>query len=125
MSATYRAKGDRIDYTPGSAVTAGDVVVQGTLVGIATKDIAANALGSLAVEGVFDISKEEVAFTVGEDVFFDTDTELAMNSDTGEGQYLGKCVEAAAATDSTVRVKLVLSPADSSGAATGTGTGVA
>jgi len=125
MSAKFRATGDRIDYTPDADVIAGDVVVQGTLVGIATEPIDSGRKGSLAVEGVFDFDKEEAAFTVGEDVFYDEDSGLAMNDDTGEGQYLGKCVEAAAATDDTVRVKLVLSPADSSGAATGTGTGVA
>ena len=125
MSATYRARGDRIDYTPDAAVSAGDVVVQGSLVGIATELIEAGRKGSLAVAGVFDFDKEETAFTVGEDVYFDTDSELAMNDDTGEGIYLGKCVEAAASTAATVRVKLVCSPADSSGAATGTGTGVA
>lgn len=125
MSAKLRSTGDRIDYTPGSAVTAGTVVVQGTLVGVATEQIEANRVGSLAIEGIVDIDKEEVAFSAGDDVFFDEDSELAMNSDTGEGQYLGKCVADAAATAETVRVKLVISPADSSGSATGTGTGVA
>jgi len=125
MSAKFRATGDRIDYTPDAAKSAGDVVVQGTLVGIVTEPIEAGRIGSLAVEGVFDVDKEETDFTVGEDVFYDEDSGLAMNSDTGEGQYMGKCVKAAAVTDATVRVKLVLSPADSSGAATGTGTGVA
>jgi len=122
MSATYRATGDRIDHTPDAAVTAGDVVVQETLVGIATKDIAAEALGSLAVEGIFDVDKEEVAFAVGEDVYFDTDSELATKE---EGAFMGKCVAAADADDDTVRVKLVILDAAASNTVTGTGTGVA
>ena len=51
--ADYVQKGDVLDYTPASAVAAGDVVVIGTLVGVAPRPIAANATGSLAVEGVF------------------------------------------------------------------------
>jgi predicted RecA/RadA family phage recombinase len=46
-------KGDVLDYTPASAVAAGEVVVLGVLVGVAPRPIAANALGSVAVEGVY------------------------------------------------------------------------
>ena len=55
--ATFIQDGKSIDYTPGSAVSAGDVVVQGDLIGIAKLDIAADALGALAVKGVFDFPK--------------------------------------------------------------------
>ena len=74
MSATFRAEGNRIDHTPVAAVTAGDVVVQNGWVCVATRDIAAGALGSLACEGILDFDKEEVAFAVGEDVYYDEDT---------------------------------------------------
>ena len=42
---------DAVDYTPGSAVAAGDVIVQGKVVGIATHDIPANTKGALYVQG--------------------------------------------------------------------------
>jgi predicted RecA/RadA family phage recombinase len=51
----YVQVGNRLDYTPSSAVAAGDVVVIGALVGVAPEAIAANAVGALAVEGVFQI----------------------------------------------------------------------
>ena len=63
--AEFVQEGSAIDYTPGSAVTAGDVVVQSDLVGIAKLDIAANALGALAVAGVFDVAKEAGGFLSG------------------------------------------------------------
>ena len=51
---SYVQKGDLLDYTAGgSAVAAGGVVVMGTLVGVAPRPIAANAVGAVAVEGVF------------------------------------------------------------------------
>ena len=53
--ASYVQDGDVLDYTPSSAVAAGDVVVIGSLVGVAPRAIAANAVGALAVEGVFEI----------------------------------------------------------------------
>jgi len=123
MSATYVQTGDTIDYTPAADVSAGDVVVQGTLVGVALRNIAANTLGALAVRGVFDFDKEEVAISAGEDVYYDTDSGLAFTS--AVGTYLGKCVQDAAADDGTVRVLLVQQEAAVSGTATGTGTGVA
>lgn len=53
--ASYVQKGDVVDYTPASAVAAGDVVVIGALVGVAPVAIAANKLGSLAIDGVFSM----------------------------------------------------------------------
>lgn len=55
--ATFLQDGHSIDYTPGSDVAAGDVVVLGSLVGIATRSIPANTMGALAISGVFRIAK--------------------------------------------------------------------
>src|SRR5690606_38653545 len=71
--ATYRAVGRQIDYTPGAAVSAGDVVVQGSLVGIAALDIEANRLGALHVEGIFDVVKVNGAINAGASVYWDAD----------------------------------------------------
>lgn len=120
--ATFYQDGLSIDYTPASDVSEGDIVVQGSLVGVAKKDIDADDKGSLAVAGVFKIQKEEVAFSAGDDVYFDTDSELAFS---GGGTYVGKCIEDAAASDATVKTLLVQQEADVSGTATGTGTGAA
>jgi len=50
--ATYRTEGDKLDYTPSSAVAAGDIVVLGSLVTIADRAIAANELGAVLTNGV-------------------------------------------------------------------------
>jgi len=106
--ATFVAKGDRIPHTPSSALTAGDVVVQVDLIGIATEDIAANALGSLAVEGIFELPKQAAtAMPLGTIVYWDdADDEVQTTADTGTNKQLGKVTEAALAADTTVRVKL-------------------
>jgi len=102
--------GRAVDYRPGSDVTAGDVVVQGDLVGIAKLDIASGALGALAVEGVFDVAKEAgggVTFAVGAPAYWDAANEVAVASDSeGANKLLGKAVLAAGDNDATVRVRL-------------------
>ena len=102
--------GKAIDYTPGSTVSAGDVVVQGDLVGVAKLDIAADALGALAVAGVFDFPKAAgggSAITAGAKVYWDVgDTEAKEDAEAGANKYLGKVVTAAADADTTVRVRL-------------------
>ncbi len=58
MQAQYVHDGKAIDFTPDVDVAVGSIVIQGDLVGITKRDIKANTLGSLAVEGVFDIPKD-------------------------------------------------------------------
>ncbi len=102
--------GDSIDYTPGADVAAGDVVVQGELVGIAKLDIAADALGALAVKGVFDLPKATgggTAIAVGSLVYWDAGASVATtNAAAGANKLLGKTVKAAVDADATVRVRL-------------------
>ena len=57
MDARYVQNGDSIDFRPDRDVAVGEVVVLGSLVGVAKLDIKAGELGSLALEGVFDMRK--------------------------------------------------------------------
>ncbi len=108
--ATFIHDGNSIDYTPGSAVTAGTVVVQGELVGIAKLDIAANTLGALAVAGVFDFPKAtgaSTAIAAGANCHWDVaDGQAKTDSESGANKLIGKCVRAAADTDATVRIRM-------------------
>lgn len=100
--------GDAIDYTPSLAVSAGDVVVQGELVGVAKKNIAANALGALHVKGVFDFPKATTstsAITAGALCYWDDNNDVATTTSSGN-KLIGKCVAAAAAADTTVRIRM-------------------
>ena len=109
-TAQFVHDGRSIDYTPSSAVTAGDIVVQEDLVGVAKVDIAADALGALAVTGVFDFPKatgESTAIAAGVKVYWDVaDTEAKADDESGANKYLGKVVTAAGDDDATVRVRL-------------------
>lgn len=91
----------------GSDGGAGDVIVQGDLVGIAKLDIAG---GALAVTGVFDLPKTTgagEAIGAGVKVYWDVAQAVAKTDDeSGANKYLGKTVRAAGDNDATVRVRL-------------------
>lgn len=108
MPTRFVHDGASIDYTPGSAVTAGDVVVQGDLIGVAKRDIPANTLGSLAVEGVFDFPKQaapDAGIAVGVNVYWDAGAHRATTTAT-DNKLLGKSTRAAGDLDTSVRVRL-------------------
>ena len=101
MGAVFVSEGDTIDHTPSGDVSSGDVIVQGSLIGIAKTDIAANALGALAVAGVFELPCGE-AITAGAQVYWDGSDVTATSTDND----LGKAVAASYNGDSLVRVRL-------------------
>ena len=109
-TATFVHDGAAVDYTPSSAVAAGDVVVQGDLVGVAKQPIAADALGALAVLGVFDFPKATgggSAIGAGANVYWDVaDGEAKEDDESGANKLIGKTVAAAGDDDTTVRMRL-------------------
>ena len=108
---SYVQVGNSIDYTPDAAVSAGDVVIQGDLVGVVKLDIAAGALGALAVSGVFDFPKatsEGSAIAAGAVVYWDVaDAVVKEDSESGANKFVGATMAAATDGDATVRVKLL------------------
>lgn len=111
----YRQDGNTISYTPVSAVTAGDVIVLGTLlVCIALRDIAANVLGALAVRGVFDVPKVTGAISAGDPLYWDADGDPvggtagsgAFTATASNGTFAGFATADAASGDETVSLSL-------------------
>ena len=104
--ATFIQEGKYIDHTPVGALASGDVVVQGDLVGVTLRPIAAGELGSLAVDGVFDFTKNTgVAYTVGTILYWD-DTNNVVTTTSAGNKQIGKVVRAAGTTDTLARVRL-------------------
>jgi len=101
--ATFIQDGDAVDYTPGADVAAGEVVVQGDLVGVAKTPIATGTLGSLATRGVFDFAKAPGgAISAGAVLYWDAANGVATTTASGN-KRIGKAVAAAAAADTAVR----------------------
>jgi len=90
------------------------VVVVGTVPLVAKVDIAANALGALSVDGVFDVVKDTSTFSAGDAVYWDENGSpvggVALSgaaSSSGSGNHLmGLAITDAGAGATTVRVKL-------------------
>ena len=110
MQAQYVHAGKTIDYTPTEDVAALSVIVLGDLVCVANLDIAANTLGALTIEGVFDFAKasgESTAITTGTKLYWDETAQQATTDDAeGTNKYIGKSVADASNDDTTVRIKL-------------------
>ncbi len=98
----YVQKGEAVDYSPNENIDAGDVVVQGSLLGVARLNIKAGTTGSLAVVGVFDAPKAFGEIAVGTPLYWDAENKQASVIQSGK-QYLGKSVAFAADNDKVVR----------------------
>lgn len=98
-----------IDHTPSSAVAAGGVVVLNDLVTVAPRPIAANALGAVAIEGVWSMPKAAAgsgkAIGQGAVVYWDA-TAGNITTTATDNKRAGKAAAAALTTDTTVRVIL-------------------
>lgn len=102
--ASYVAKGDILDHMPAAAVAAGDVIVIGAIVGVAPRPIAANVMGALAVEGVFEIPcATGVTGAQGSAISYYAVSGVAHAS---TGVAAGKLAKARLVGDATVQVVL-------------------
>lgn len=74
---TLHKIGNLIDYTAGSAVACGAVLVMGNLLGIAVNAIAASAVGPVLISGAIKTTAKNAssAWTIGCDVFWDAGNE--------------------------------------------------
>jgi predicted RecA/RadA family phage recombinase len=112
-AAIFKQSAGSVDYTPGSAVTGGAVIINGGQVMVALRDIAAGALGQLVNEGVVAFPKETGAITYGDRVFWKpTGTPVTGDASSGAASkatgdaLAGVCVKAAVSGDSYVYVLL-------------------
>lgn len=108
MTAIFISDGEYLDHVPAVDLPAGAVVVQGLLVGITARPIAAGTLGSLALEGVFAMPRAPgAALPRGSRLFWDAAAQRAVSADGGGANaYLGVTVSDLATTDDTARVRL-------------------
>lgn len=109
MTATFIQDGCNIDYTPGSEVAAGQVVVQADLVGIAPHIIPANTKGALCVCGVHQFPKgaSDGGMAVGTLAYWDAGDGVAKaNAEAGANKLIGKVVETASTSAVVVKIRL-------------------
>lgn len=110
MATTFHQNGDVLDIVAGSAISSGDVVVTGDIVGIAVADIANGSTGSIAVEGVFKVAKASgEAWAVGDKLGWDASAsafDLTFTPATGDVTTCCVAAVAAGSADTVGYVKL-------------------
>lgn len=99
MANQFVQQGERIDYTPGSAVAAGKLVLVTDRVFFAPNAIAANELGALQTTGVIQYEKTTgEAWTLGQKLYWNAGTsKLTTTSSTHK--VAGYAAAAAASGD--------------------------
>lgn len=109
MDAVKVQQGDVISYTPASAdVEAGDVVVVGDVVAVATAHIPRHSTGSLDIAGVFRMPKADgsaTAIAAGKKVYWHPGNEVITET-TGGAKAAGHTIAAAGDDDEAVLVRL-------------------
>ena len=104
MQARYIQRGESIDFVPERDIAAGEIVIRNGLVGVARIPVKKGTLGSLALSGVFDVTKTaHCAFSVGAAVYWDAARQSAV---TSGDQLLGLAAESSKLNDPHVRVIL-------------------
>jgi predicted RecA/RadA family phage recombinase len=105
-AANAYSENDAMDYTPSSAVTAGDVVVLNGIVGVAPVAIAANTKGAISISGIKKVPKTTAAWVRGLPVHWNPtgspdngDASSGAANQIGVGTYMGIAVAAAGSGD--------------------------
>lgn len=109
MSSYYSQAGEFLDYTPGSAVAAGAVVVGTDRAVIAPRAIAAGELGQVQTTGVFKLVPKTTgtAWTFMQKLYWDAaDGEVTTLPDSGTNKVIGYAAAAAGSADATGDVLL-------------------
>lgn len=106
MTKKFIQPGEVIDYTAGSDLTAGTVVVIGNRVGVLLTDLANGETGAAQVTGVFEIAKlttDDIA--QGNLLYWDA-TNKRLTKTATDNTLAGYAWKAAGTSATTVQIKL-------------------
>lgn len=111
MTSKFIQDGEVINFTATADTPVNSVIKVGTILAVTLVDIKAGQTGSALTEGVFEVPKAAGAvFVQGGPVLFD---EAAKNFKAGDGGACAFAFEAAAAGDTSCKVRLTGVPGKS------------
>jgi predicted RecA/RadA family phage recombinase len=90
-----------VDYVPSTDLAAGEVVVQGDLLGISLSPLQANRPGALLVWGLVEAPKASGSISAGSVVYWDATNKVVTTTSTGN-KRAGLAAETS--SGSTIRV---------------------
>lgn len=102
----YVQRGDTLDIIAAADVASGDVVIKGSIIGIANADAAIGDTFALDVVGVFNLPKvAALAIAQGDTVYWDSANGLVTKT-AGGNTKLGVATEAVPNPSASVSVRL-------------------
>lgn len=106
MATNYVQKGKALNYTPsGADVASGDLVIIGTIAGVAKTDIADGKTGAVHICGVFSLPKASGAVTQGAKLYWSSANSNVTTTASGN-TLIGVAAAAAASGDASIPVLL-------------------
>jgi predicted RecA/RadA family phage recombinase len=114
MAKNFIQPGKSIDHTAAAVTDSGDVVVIGSLVGVALTDATIGQTVAVGLEGVFEVPAAAAAITAGAPVYWDADGDPyggtagsgAATATATDNVKMGHAVATKALNGPTVPVKL-------------------
>ena len=102
----YVQRGDTLDIVAAAAVSSGDVVIAGSIIGVANVDAEIGESFALDVVGVFTLPKTSaLAIAVGDVLYYDAANSVVNKTASGNTK-IGVAVTAAANPSPSVNVRL-------------------
>lgn len=110
MSRTFVQPGKVVSHTAASAISSGDIVVMGDIIGVALADIASGEVGSVSIQGVHKVAKVAgTAWGQGAKLDWDASAEafdIAVTPASGDVEDAGVAASAAGSADTTGEILL-------------------
>ncbi len=104
MEARYVQRSESIDIIPEKEILSGEIIILNSLVGVAKLPIKKGELGTLALSGIYEITKtNSCAFSIGAAVYWDNENRSAT---TSGDIFLGLATKKSTLEDSKVQVVL-------------------
>lgn len=106
MATNYIQEGKALNYTPsGADLASGDLVVIGTIAGIAKADIADGKTGAVHISGVFSVAKAAGAVSQGAKLYWNSSNSNLTTTASGN-TLVGVAAAAALSGDATIPLLL-------------------
>lgn len=106
MTTKFVQPGEVIDYTAGANIASGQVVLMGARIGVALKAIANGETGPMQVTGVFNIAKLSTDNMAQGALLYWDNTNSCLTTTASGNTLAGFAAAEAAATTTSVNIKI-------------------
>lgn len=103
---SYIQDGKTMDFTAGATIAAGNLVLNGSVVGVSVNDVANGSAGIVSVSGVHEVGKDSDEVAIGVPLYYNASSGK-LTTTVGSNKLAGYAWEAAGSAAATVKVRLL------------------